>query len=41
MPELPRSKDAWRITYDLGFPDRFRSIEDGAAFCQSFFRWYN
>ena len=23
------------------FPDRFGSIEDGRAFCQPFFRWYN
>jgi putative transposase len=29
------------LKYCPHFPDRFRSIEDGRAFCQSFFRWYN
>lgn len=23
------------------FPDRFGSLEDARAFCQTFFRWYN
>jgi putative transposase len=29
------------LKYCAQFPDRFGSIEDGRAFCQSFFRWYN
>lgn len=29
------------LKYCPQFPDRFGSIEDGRAFCQSFFRWYN
>jgi putative transposase len=29
------------LKYRPEFPDRFGSIEDGRAFCQSFFRWYN
>jgi putative transposase len=29
------------LKYRPGFPDRFGSIEDARAFCQSFFPWYN
>ena len=29
------------LKYCPQFPDRFGSIEDGRAFCQSFFPWYN
>ena len=29
------------LKYRPDFPDRFGSIEDGRAFCQRFFRWYN
>jgi putative transposase len=29
------------LKYCPQFPDRFGSIEDGRAFCQSFFHWYN
>ena len=29
------------LKYRPEFPDRFGSIEDGRAFCQQFFRWYN
>ena len=29
------------LKYRPEFPDRFGSIEDGRAFCQHFFRWYN
>ena len=29
------------LKYCPQFPDRFGSIEDGRAFCQPFFRWYN
>jgi len=29
------------LKYCPQFPDRFGSIEDGRAFCHSFFRWYN
>lgn len=29
------------LKYCPQFPDRFGSIEDGRAFCQAFFRWYN
>jgi putative transposase len=29
------------LKYCPQFPDRFGSIEDGRAFCQSFVRWYN
>ncbi len=29
------------LKYRPEFPDRFGSIEDGRAFCQRFFRWYN
>lgn len=29
------------LKYCPQFPERFGSIEDGRAFCQSFFRWYN
>jgi putative transposase len=29
------------LKYRPEFPDRFASIEDARAFCQSFFPWYN
>ena len=29
------------LKYRPNFPDRFGSIEDARAFCQSFFHWYN
>ena len=29
------------LKYCPQFPDRFGSIEDGRAFCHTFFRWYN
>jgi putative transposase len=29
------------LKYRPEFPGRFGSIEDGRAFCQRFFRWYN
>jgi putative transposase len=29
------------LKYRPEFPDRFASMEDANAFCQSFFRWYN
>jgi putative transposase len=29
------------LKYRPEFPDRFGSIEDGRAFCQRFFHWYN
>ncbi len=29
------------LKYCPQFPDRFGSIADGRAFCQTFFRWYN
>ena len=29
------------LKYRPGFPDRFGSIEDARAYCQSFFNWYN
>ncbi len=29
------------LKYRPGFPDRFGSIQDARAFCQSFFPWYN
>ncbi len=29
------------MKYSPEFPDRFGSIEDGRAFCRSFFPWYN
>jgi putative transposase len=29
------------LKYRPEFPERFGSIEDGRAFCQRFFRWYN
>jgi putative transposase len=29
------------LKYRPGFPDRFGSIQDGRAFCQDFFPWYN
>ena len=29
------------LKYRPEFPDRFGCIEDGRAFCQQFFRWYN
>jgi putative transposase len=29
------------LKYRPDFPERFGSIEDARAFCQSFFRWYN
>jgi putative transposase len=29
------------LKYRPEFPDRFGSLEDGRAFCRSFFRWYN
>ncbi len=29
------------LKYRPGFPDRFGSIEDGRAFCRSFFGWYD
>ena len=29
------------LKYRAEFPDRFGSIEDGRAFCQRFFHWYN
>jgi putative transposase len=29
------------LKYRPEFPERFGSIEDARAFCQSFFRWYN
>ena len=29
------------LKYRPGFPERFGSIEDARAFCQSFFAWYN
>ncbi len=29
------------LKYRPGFPDRFSSIEEARAFCQTFFRWYN
>jgi len=29
------------LKYRPDFPDRFGSIEDARAFCQTFFRWYN
>lgn len=29
------------LKYRPGFPDRFGSIQDGRAFCQEFFAWYN
>jgi len=29
------------LKYRPGFPDRFGSIQDGRAFCQEFFPWYN
>jgi putative transposase len=29
------------LKYCPQFPDRFGSLEDGRAFCQPFFRWYN
>ena len=29
------------LKYRPEFPDRFGSIEDGRAFCQRFFQWYN
>ena len=29
------------LKYRPGFPDRFGCIQDGRAFCQNFFPWYN
>ena len=29
------------LKYRPGFPNRFGSIQDGRAFCQDFFPWYN
>lgn len=29
------------LKYRPGFPDRFTSLEEARAFCQTFFRWYN
>jgi putative transposase len=38
----PYSESQFRtLKYRPGFPDRFGSIEDARAFCQTFFRWYN
>jgi putative transposase len=38
----PYSESQFRtLKYRPGFPDRFGSIEDARAFCQSFFQWYN
>ena len=38
----PYSEAQFRtLKYCSQFPDRFGSIEDGRAFCQSFIRWYN
>ena len=38
----PYSESQFRtLKYRPEFPDRFGCIQDGRAFCQSFFRWYN
>ena len=29
------------LKYSPGFPERFGSVQDARAFCQSFFAWYN
>ncbi len=29
------------LKYRPGFPDRFSSMDEARAFCQTFFRWYN
>jgi putative transposase len=31
----------YAVKYRPEFPDRFGSIQDGRAFCQRFFPWYN
>jgi putative transposase len=38
----PYSESQFRtMKYRLDFPERFGCIQDGRAFCQEFFRWYN
>ncbi len=38
----PYSKSQFKIMKERSeFPDRFGSIEDAGAFCQTFFAWYN
>jgi putative transposase len=38
----PYSESQFRtMKYRPEFPDRFGCIQDGRAFCQGFFRWYN
>jgi len=38
----PYSESQFRtMKYRPEFPDRFGSIQDGRAFCQTFFAWYN
>ena len=38
----PYSESQFRtMKYRPEFPDRFGSLQDSRAFCQSFFRWYN
>lgn len=38
----PYSESQFRtLKYRPEFPDRFGCIQDGRAFCQGFFRWYN
>lgn len=38
----PYSESQFRtMKYRPGFPDRFGSIQDSRAFCQTFFPWYN
>jgi putative transposase len=38
----PYSESQFRtMKYRPEFPDRFGCIQDGRAFCQRFFRWYN
>ena len=38
----PYSESQFRtLKYRPGFPDRFGCIQDGRAFCQQFFTWYN
>jgi len=38
----PYSESCFKtLKYRPDFPDRFGSIEDARAFCQSFFHWYN
>lgn len=38
----PYSESHFRtMKYRPEFPDRFGSIQDGRAFCQQFFQWYN